>query len=334
MKVCFKLIKGGSGSDVWTFNLSRALQEQGVETHVQIFPHVYQFFPHVLKIAPEEYPADIIHTNSWNGFAFKKDIPMVTTEHLVVHDRELDTYKNMPQKVFHRAVYGFEKKSFETADLITCVSEHTKQAMKKTFGSDAACVHNGVDTKKFYPKEIKNNITEIDRNKTVLLFVGNMTRRKGADLLPRIMEQLGDKFILLCASGLSRNIKKIGGNMRVIGSLTSDELLYYYNFCDIFLFPTRMEGLSLTVLEAMACARPIVATDCCSMPEIIVDGKGGYLSAKDDVADFAEKIRRLAADHILRKEMGQFNRELVEKYFSLEKMATKYCTLYEKLLKG
>ena len=334
MKVCFKLIRGGSGSDVWTVNLSRELQTQGVETHVQIFPHGYQFFPHLLKIASCDDSADIIHTNSWNGFAFKKDAPMVVTEHLMVHDSALDSYKNLPQKIFHKAVYGFEQKSFKAADQITCVSEYTKQAVKKTFGYDAACIHNGVDTDKFFPKEIKDDIPGIDKNKTVLLFVGNMTRRKGADMLPAIMDKLGDKFVLLCASGLSKNIKKNVGNIQVIGRLTAEELLSYYNFCDILLFPTRMEGLSLTVLEAMACARPVVTTNASSMPELIIDGSGGFLCGQDDVDGFVKQIRVLSEDVVLRKKMGGFNRKRVEEYFSIKKMAEKYRTLYEQLLKG
>ena len=178
MKVCFKIIRGGSGSDVWTLNLARVLKEQGVETHVQTFPHIFQFFPHILKLWGGDSDADIIHTNSWNGFAFKNNAPMVVTEHLVVHDAALEPYKNFTQKIFHKEIYNFEKKSFETADSVICVSEYVKQAVKKIFGYDTACIHNGIDIDKLFPKEIKDNILGIDRNKTVLLFVGNMTRRE------------------------------------------------------------------------------------------------------------------------------------------------------------
>ena len=148
------------------------------------------------------------------------------------------------------------------------------------------------------------------------------------------MDKLGDDFILLCASGLSRNIKKTDGNIQVLGRLTADELLYYYNFCDILLFPTRMEGLSLTVLEAMACGKPVVTTNASSMPELIIDGSGGFLCGQDDVDGFVKQIRVLSEDVVLREEMGRFNRKRAEEHFSIKKMAEEYRALYEQLLKG
>ena len=334
MKVCFPLIKAGSGTDFWIIHLSNALRNLGVETVIYWYPHKYQFFPYLLKIRKKEMEADIIHTNSWNGFIFKRDIPLLVTEHLVVHDQILNKYKNLPQKIFHKLVYKFEKESFSVADQITCVSDYTSNKLKEVFGVDSIKIYNAVDIKKFFPKKIKNNFRIIERSKTILLFVGNMTKRKGADLLSEIMRRLGDKFVLICTSGARKSVIRVNANMHIIGNLSQEELIDYYNYCDVFVFPSRLEGLSFAVIEAMACGKPVVATNCSSMPELIVDGKGGFLCEMDNVNEFTEKIQALAENKALRKEMGRFNRERVEKYFSLERMAKDYYALYQKIIKG
>jgi len=330
MRVCFPLIKTNSGTDFWTFNLARVLRIWGVETIVHCYPQRYQFFPYLLRRESRRIRADIIHTNSWNGFVFKGDAPLVVTEHHIVHDQVLDRYKSLAQKLFHKLVYRFERESFAVAEQITCVSEHTKRRLKEVFGVEAVRIYNGVDVERFSPKKVEN-LLMTEKGKTVLLFVGNMSRRKGTDLLVRIMERLGDRFVLLCVSARRRGIARIGANIHIIGNLPQDKMLDYYNYCDIFVFPSRSEGLSCALIEAMACAKPVVATDCSSIGEVVIQEKGGFLCEMDNIEEFAEKIRILAQDSLLRKRMGLFNRERVERHFSLTQMGENYYALYKSL---
>lgn len=146
------------------------------------------------------------------------------------------------------------------------------------------------------------------------------------------MNKLGSNFVLFTTTGLQDTNVAETENIVSIGKLSQTELLEYYNYCDIFLFPTRLEGLSLTTLEAMACGMPIVTTDCFSMPELVVDGKGGYLCELDNVDMFVQKIENLTADDSLRAAMQTFNRQHIERYFSLDIMTNKYIDLYQTLI--
>ena len=101
---------------------------------------------------------------------------------------------------------------------------------------------------------------------------------------------------------------------------------------DILLMPTVREGFGLAVAEAMACGLPVVASDCSSIPELIDDGKGGYLCPIGDVDAFAEKINLLAESPTLRREMGEYNRTKVEKLFTLDRMVKNYQALFEEVL--
>jgi len=332
MKIEFKLIEGGSGADIWTRQLCGILKKKGIETSLRMFPHRYQYCPQALRAACRPSGVDIVHTNSWNGFAFKSDCPMVTTEHLVVHDVSFARYKSFGQRVFHRGFLSpFEKKTFALADAAVCVSKFTQQQVKDIFGVTAWCIPNGVDPEQFYPRETSVDVFDKTRGKIILFYAGNMTRRKGVDLLSPIMRALGDRFVLFCATGLRGAKQSLSDNIIPLGRMDHEQLAALYSRCDIFLFPTRMEGLSLTVLEAMACGAPVVTTDCCSMPELIVNGKGGFLCQQDSVGDFAAKIKELTENISLRKQMGNFNRARVEQLFTLDKMAEGYLEIYRSL---
>ena len=105
-----------------------------------------------------------------------------------------------------------------------------------------------------------------------------------------------------------------------------------YQNADILLFPTVREGFGLAAAEAMSCGLPVVATDCSSLPELIDDGKGGFLCPLGDVDVFAEKINFLAENPQLRREMGEYNRTRVEKMFTLDRMVGEYQKLFDEVL--
>jgi glycosyltransferase involved in cell wall biosynthesis len=166
-----------------------------------------------------------------------------------------------------------------------------------------------------------------------LLFVGNCTRRKGFDLLPLILNQLGSGFALEYTSGL----RATAGSpphpaMRPLGRLSAGELRAAYQRCDVLLFPSRLEGFGRPVAEAMACGKPVVCTNYASLPELVDDELGGYLCPRDDVEGFTDRIRRLAADPDLRARMGLYNRAKIERQFSLTRWALDYLALYRELL--
>jgi len=193
-------------------------------------------------------------------------------------------------------------------------------------------IYNGIDTLLFRPVPESPGQRHGAENKTILFFSGTPSIRKGADLLPKIMDLLGDEYLLLIASGTRRGNTWCRANIRDLGNLSLPELVKIYNLCDMFLFPSRLEGFGLSVAEAMACGKPVVATNGSSLPELVIDGKGGFLCRMDDVNDFAGKIRHLAADENLRREIGAFNRKRIEESFSVETMTAGYLKLYRSLL--
>jgi len=166
-----------------------------------------------------------------------------------------------------------------------------------------------------------------------VLFSGNLIRRKGADLIPLIARQLESNIEILYTSGLRtrKNLDPVA-NVRNIGSIPYSSMPEVYKQADILLFPSVREGFGLAAAEAMACGLPVVATNCSSLPELIIHGKGGCLCELGNVNEFASRINELAASPNLRNQMGEFNRSRVEEKFTVERMINEYRMLYENIL--
>jgi glycosyltransferase involved in cell wall biosynthesis len=334
MKVAIRQVRGNSGSDIWAENLCHGLHDSGHECSVNLYSPACQFLSSLARLHPAPPICDIVQSNSWNGFAFKNEAPLVVTEHHVVHDPAYNPYRTLPQKAYHRWIYRSERKSFDVAEAVTCVSQYTKKKLEESFGlMDSQVIYNGIDTTVFKPIQQDINTWELlPHNKTVLFFSGNLSRRKGADLLTPIMKQLGEDYLLLLATG-QRETHFLGmKNIINIGHQDLQHLVMAYNRCDIFLSASRLEGFGLSVAEAMACGKPVVATNGSSLPELVIEGKGGFLCRMDDVKDFADKIRQQAADEELRREMGSFNRKRVEEQFTITKMTEEYLKVYHRLV--
>lgn len=333
MNIAIRQVRGNSGTDVWAESLCRGIRTHGHTCHRDLCPGIYQFIPLIAKFHQGNNGPDIVHGNSWNAFMFKEHVPLVVTAHHVADDPSFNPHKTLSQAVYHRWIYRCERKSLNAADAVVCVSEYTKKRLFEVYGyPDPLVIHNGIDTSVFRPTIPEKMPDMIPEDTTVLFFAGNLSNRKGGDLLPAIMEQLGDRFLLLLATGTAARQVTDCRMIRNLGILSQEQLVAAYNRCDIFLSPSRLEGFGLSVAEAMACGKPVVATDCSALPELVVDGEGGFLCRPDDVKDFAENVRRLAGDEDLRRKMGGFNRKRVMEHFTIEKMTSGYLPVYRALL--
>ena len=122
-----------------------------------------------------------------------------------------------------------------------------------------------------------------------------------------------------------------GALIRVVPAVRQEELIAAYRSCRLLLFPTRLEGFGYVVAEAMACRKPVVATDCSSIPELIDHMKGGVLCPIDNVGAFADGIRLILANPQLARDMGVYNREKAERVFSIDRMVKQYIDVYRTL---
>jgi glycosyltransferase involved in cell wall biosynthesis len=288
-------------------------------------------FPPSLFLLGRFSRAGLIHTTpDYAFFHTRKNIPLIITFHNYVLDRFMRDYSSLLQNIHYQTdLKAFTKLAVGKADIITSVSRFTSDMVKQEMkiSKNIKVIYNGVDHLLFTPKKQKQT------NKINVLFCGNLTRRKGAIWLLPIAERLNKNIIIHYTSGLQTTGSLVNHpQLHCLGSVPYQKMPSLYQDSDILLLPTVREGLPLAALEAMSCGLPVVATDCSSLPELIDEGKGGFLCPLGNVNAFADKISLLAQAPHLRREMGDYNRAKVEKIFTLDRMVNQYKELFEEVL--
>jgi glycosyltransferase involved in cell wall biosynthesis len=283
------------------------------------FLYRWQGIPHIIHTTPD-----------YAAFFKRGKTPLVITFHNFVLDKEALSYAMLLQRIHYQTdLRVFTQKALSEATIVSAVSHFTAKLIRKELGyrGNIHVIYNGVDTNTFFPKQIKRTLL------IKVLFSGNLTRRKGVDLLPIIADKLNANIEILYTTGL-RTQKNLPAhpNLKNIGAIPYSYMPIIYQDADILLFPTAREGFGLAVAEAMACGLPVVATNCSSLPELIDDGKGGFLCPVGDANAFAERINLLSDSPSLRREMGEYNRAKVEKMFTLDRMIKEYKELFQEVL--
>jgi len=337
LRIWLPTIRAGSGSDVFVERLSFGLERAGHEPLVQWFDHRYELAPWLLRTVPAPRDADIVHANSWNAFAFKRrGIPLVVTEHHYVGDPAFHPYRTLAQALYHRLlIEPMVHRSYHAADSIVAVSKHTAKAIKQRTGLVAEVIYNWVDLEKFTPTDTNNEDRRSNRPFR-LLFVGNPSIRKGADLLPKLAERLGSEFEVRCMGGLRsrHSFKRAPDNLKVLRPVASSGMPAVYGGVDAVLVLSRYEAFGYVALEAMACGKAVIGFNCTGTAEICVDGETGLLVPVDDLAEVEQACRLLAADPNLlslmqaraRQRSVDFNSEelAINKYVQKYRVASNY----------
>jgi len=168
-------------------------------------------------------------------------------------------------------------------------------------------------------------------NKKVLLSLGNLSKRKNLGFLLEVLKGLDDNVVLIiCGKGkekerLKSKAEKLGVKNRVFfaGFVKEEEKQIYFNLADVFVFASKKEGFGISVLEAEAYGLPVVVSNNSSLPEVVKDGKSGYLCDLGDRSDWSDKIKKLLENDKLRKKMGR-NAKKFAKKFTWKKSAKKF----------
>lgn len=181
-----------------------------------------------------------------------------------------------------------------------------------------------------------------------ILFVGRLTAQKGMDVLLRAFaglpasDSLGRPVLLdIVGDGdLRRQLEGLAGELDVIsrlhfhGSVPVEQVPAFFRRADLFVLPSRYEGMPGVLLEACAHGMPAVATRVSGSEEILVDG-AGWLVAPDDMVMLRDALlAALTAEQSALTERGQIARQVVLERYDMDVVALRHVELFEELLKG
>jgi len=333
---------GRGGVDFGIQNITRSVRQAGLDAVLLRLPEIYNFLPFLIpRGLPEQWwrGFDMVQGRSRLAFALRASgLPVVTTVHHLTTDPALLPYSSPAQRIFYRLVESrYDGWSIREASTVVCVSRFTQRQVAQTYGrTDTVLIFDGIDTDVFVPAP---GLVRCDEGlppsnaRIRLLFVGNRTRRKGFDLLPRIMEQLPEDYVLFYTSGFQgQDTVPPHHRMRPIGAPDRRKLVAAYQSCDIVLFPSRLEGFGIVPAEALACGRPVVTTDISALPEVVDHGHNGFLAPRDDVASYAAYVRALGEDAGLRRRFGEHGRDKVVRTFGYDQLGSGFLAVYRQLL--
>lgn len=222
------------------------------------------------------------------------------------------------------------------------VSKPAAQLIGRYFPGYYNIIPNGIDVTQFSPKVAP--IEAFKDGKVNILFVGRMEKRKGLPFLlaayARMKWEHPEVRLIVVGPGrLDPVSERILGerplqDVEIVGGVTYDELPRYYRTADIFCSPaTGSESFGIVLLEAMATATPIVASNIPGYASVVQDGRQGALvKPKDDLA-LAAKLTELVGDPDLRARMGQEGWACAQDY-SWERVAGRVVEYYERVLEA
>lgn len=307
-----------------------------------------------LKKAINEVKPDLIHMHGCI-VPIPKSIPSLMTVH-GTYKNELQFLLKHPISPFYKTFYSslvysqylYEKHTYKFANFYHAVSVQTKKELVEIgIAPDKIFViPNGVYINKFYPKDTKERLLDkldLKGNAKIALYVGGIVPRKGIHVLikaiPHVLKEHNAHFIFVgetprLAKSYTKYLYDLTNSLNVkdfvhfLGRVSDEELISYYNACDLFVSPSYSEGCSLNILEAAACGKKVVATDVGGARDIL--GEYGYYVKPDDFIGLAKEIVR-AMDE---KSNGEKIRIRIERNFSWENIGRRVVDLYEKCIEN
>lgn len=207
-------------------------------------------------------------------------------------------------------------------------------------------VPNGVDTERFRPIAPSRKLRAsfgLPEAGPVAAIVAALRPEKNHELFlqaaRRILEVRRDAHFLIVGDGASRSRLEalrdelgLSGNVHFLG--TRSDIPEVLSVVDVLLLTSHMEANPVSILEALACAKPVVATRVGSIPETVHDGENGYLVAPGDADSLARRVAELFSDAALARRLGQQGRRLVVERWSLDRMVEGYQELVESIYRS
>ena len=228
-------------------------------------------------------------------------------------------------------------------DQVVTVAEYGKRYLTEREGIPAGRIiniHNGIDAGRFaaeYDVTAIRTALGLSVDQAVIGIVARLDPIKNHALLIKAMVKIApdkpDTVLLIIGDGPLRQELEalhselgLADHVRFLGARNDvPELL---SALDVFVLCSNSEGLSLTLAEASAAARPIVATDVGGNSEVVEDGVTGIVVPPKDPGALANAILKILNDPVLKRQMGQAGRKRFEQQFTLDGMVSAYQDLY------
>lgn len=243
----------------------------------------------------------------------------------------------------YKKISRYMKNAFDSCDRIMSSSKYCADSIQEVFRYyyPILVIYVGVDHNAFAPTsgdDVRRGVN-IPPSAVVFLFFGRMHKSMGLDFLlktaPRLLNIRPDLHLYIAGArgDLSANVEMLASNnarVNFVFDVPFNKKRELYGACDVFLAPTMEKHacMGVSIKEAMACGKPILASASGGIPEAVEDGVNGYVipftegKLNEDI--FLSKAEQLANNALLRTSMGQKGREKVMRLFTNDETTRRY----------
>ncbi len=290
---------------------------------------------------------DLIHVHSYIYFStmqtflykifFNKDITIILHLHGGIRTNDFKATSLMEKIMLFLKKYFFDltigKIMLKKANGVISVSKDDLLAINKTFKvkrkSNNYYIPNVIDTKNF------KKINDVER--IYFGFIGRLTHIKGIDLFLELIKKYrkfdeNQRFLII---GDGPELIKVEKYIKTYPitfykKITHKNMPKYYNKCKIFIQTSRAEGLPTTVLEALACEVPVIASNVGGVPEIVKESVNGYIYESGNIEQAINFIKKTVKDDNL-EDFGKNGRNLIKQVYSWDNIINKIINIYKKV---
>lgn len=208
-----------------------------------------------------------------------------------------------------------------------------------------ALIPNGVDTERFNPNIDGGPIRDLlgIKDRPMVFTLRKHVPKNGIEYLIKaaslVLKDKQNVVFVIGSDGplrwkYEKLVADLGITQNVIftGFLHLKEVPYYYAASDIFVIPSIIEGFGIVTVEAMACGKPVIGTNVGGIPDIVKDGRNGYLVNSRDPESLAHKIEFLLENTDLTAKMGIEGRRTAEQNFDINKRVDRILNIYDELI--
>jgi D-inositol-3-phosphate glycosyltransferase len=308
---------------------------------------------------------DVIHSHYWLSGLAAMDLSKIWEEIPIVHMfHTLGQMKNRVARTPAEVEGGYriegEKQVIQGVDRIIAATLAEKAQLQFLYGADQhkiTVLPPGVDTSRFYPipADEAKAVVGIPPEDNLLLFVGRIEPLKGVDTLLRAIALIRNQGLMSCCphylaiiggdpdanpeemtaemsrlQDLSRELG-VGDVVIFLGKRGQDSLPYYYSAAQVVIMPSHYESFGMVALEAMACGKPVVASQVGGLAFLVQDGVTGYHVPDGDPQALCAKLSLLMHDEETRERMGKQAANYAREY-GWDKIAPRLLEVYQSTL--
>jgi glycosyltransferase involved in cell wall biosynthesis len=301
---------------------------------------------------------DLVHFNEPHVILEKPKLPTVCTFHSTQMNEmraklaETETLKRVADVrdfVLKGSIGSiFDVFTAQVADKIICPSPSLVDLMRSYCLADVhkiSVIPNGIDLESFSKTKCEDASAclkeyGLEENNYVL-FVGRLSVLKGAQFAIEAFKSIriehpNLKMAIVGKGDFENHLKDLArgiSNIVFTGHVSSPKIMKtLYENSLLVVFPSLYEALPMVVLEAMACSKAVIASNVGGIPLLVRNGKSGFLANPGDPKELERLVTILYKDRKLRENMGSLGRELVEKEFTVDKMASETLRVYKSLV--